>query len=208
MSTTKYIVNNQSDQTINGESILRPYKVYTALLTQSGEDNWIHQTDGIFDIGITYMIDTYNAGDDFSNIGGPPAGNQGEWDGYYFVATGTSPLVYTNGSGIDHNTGAPTVTVLENTIGNIWFEYGAGTGRYNVRSNSLFTANKIFTSITNNVEITDESIFTTNVMINGVGTTNQMQVFTYKYNVDGGWNGVVSSNDMLLNTPIEIRVYN
>ena len=33
---TKYIVNNKSGQTINGEPILRPYKVYTALLTQSG----------------------------------------------------------------------------------------------------------------------------------------------------------------------------
>jgi hypothetical protein len=71
MSTTKYIVNNQAGQTIHGEAILRPYKVYTALLTQEGGDNSIHQTDGIFDIGVTYMIDTYIAGDDFSNIGGP-----------------------------------------------------------------------------------------------------------------------------------------
>jgi hypothetical protein len=36
MSTTKYIVNNSPDQTINGEPILKPYKVYTALVTQSG----------------------------------------------------------------------------------------------------------------------------------------------------------------------------
>ena len=35
---TKYIVNNVSGQTINGESILPVYKVYTALLTQSGID--------------------------------------------------------------------------------------------------------------------------------------------------------------------------
>jgi hypothetical protein len=32
MATTKYIVDNLSGQTINGEPILRPYKVYTALL--------------------------------------------------------------------------------------------------------------------------------------------------------------------------------
>lgn len=48
MSTTKYIVNNQSEQTIGGNLTIdgdvvitgttntRPYKVYTALLTQSG----------------------------------------------------------------------------------------------------------------------------------------------------------------------------
>lgn len=36
MSTTKYIVNNLSGQTITNEPILRPYKVYTALLLQSG----------------------------------------------------------------------------------------------------------------------------------------------------------------------------
>ena len=34
--STKYIVDNVSGQTINGVSILRPYKVYTALITQSG----------------------------------------------------------------------------------------------------------------------------------------------------------------------------
>jgi|694.fasta_scaffold09927_39 hypothetical protein len=34
--TTKYIVNNLSGQTITNEPILRPYKVYTALLTQTG----------------------------------------------------------------------------------------------------------------------------------------------------------------------------
>ena len=33
---TKYIVNNVTGQTINGESILPVYKVYTALLSQSG----------------------------------------------------------------------------------------------------------------------------------------------------------------------------
>ena len=39
MATTKYIVNNASGQTINGESILPVYKVYTALLSQAGKGN-------------------------------------------------------------------------------------------------------------------------------------------------------------------------
>lgn len=36
--STKYIVNNVTGQTINGETFQRPYKVYTALLTQTGTD--------------------------------------------------------------------------------------------------------------------------------------------------------------------------
>lgn len=43
MSTTKYIVNNVSGQTINGESVQRPYKVYTALLTQEGTNDPVAQ---------------------------------------------------------------------------------------------------------------------------------------------------------------------
>lgn len=37
---TKYIVNNLSGQTINGEAILNPYKVYTATITYN-VDGWI-----------------------------------------------------------------------------------------------------------------------------------------------------------------------
>ena len=38
MGTTKYIVNNLSGQTITNEPILRPYKVYTTLLSQVDMD--------------------------------------------------------------------------------------------------------------------------------------------------------------------------
>lgn len=38
MSTTKYIVNNLTGQTINGVSVTPSYKIYTALLSQSGTD--------------------------------------------------------------------------------------------------------------------------------------------------------------------------
>lgn len=34
MATTKYIVDNVSGQTINGESVQRPYKVYSGLIAQ------------------------------------------------------------------------------------------------------------------------------------------------------------------------------
>jgi len=117
---------------------LRGYQVYTALLTQSGGSNGVNQTSGTFTVGVTYTIDAYNAGDDFSNIGGPAAGLQGQWDGFSFVATGTTALVYSNSSSIDHNEGAPVVTVLENTIGNVWFTYN-DFGKYLINSSNLFS---------------------------------------------------------------------
>ena len=90
----------------------RPYKVYTALLTQSGSSSFDDQTSGTFTIGVSYNIDTYIAGDDFSNIGGPASSTNGTWDGYWFVATGTTPLNYSNGSLTQWNIGASVVSVL------------------------------------------------------------------------------------------------
>ena len=114
MSTTRYIVDNQSEQTINNEPILRPYKVYTALLTQSGGDNDTGVTGGDLTIGVTYKINVDDIDADFTNVGAP----NNNLD-TYFVATGTTPNSWgTNGS-LRFNTGAPVVTVLENTIGNI-----------------------------------------------------------------------------------------
>jgi hypothetical protein len=39
------------------------------------------------------------------------------------------------------NRAIPVVVVLENTIGNVWFEY-RGIGTYRINSNSLFTTDK------------------------------------------------------------------
>lgn len=121
---------------------LKPkYKVFTALLTQSGTGSTVNATSGLLIVGVSYLIDVYNAGDDFSNVGGPAAGLQGEWDGYSFLATGTTPNNWNNLSGLEYNTGAPVVTVLENTIGNIWFTYSS-IGTSSINSNGLFTINK------------------------------------------------------------------
>jgi hypothetical protein len=72
MATTKYIVNNLPGQTINGESILPGYKVYTALLTQTGIDapvstvlennttftfSWSYVNEGIYDLNISSAVD-------------------------------------------------------------------------------------------------------------------------------------------------------
>ena len=52
---TKYIVNNVTGQTINGESILPKYKVYTASLTQTGTDPaTVIVLENTIDPGITF----------------------------------------------------------------------------------------------------------------------------------------------------------
>ena len=136
--STKYIVNNVSGQTITGNHIDPKYKVYTALLTQSGGDNPnIPLVNGdALTIGVTYFMDEIIEGD-FLNVGAP---NNNA--GTYFVATGTTPTAWGE-STLTYNTGAPVATVLENTIGNIWFSYYT-TGLYFIYSDSLFISDKTF----------------------------------------------------------------
>ena len=53
------------------------------------------QTDGLLVTGQKYKITTFETGDDFTNIGGLNA------TGSVFVATGTTPTTWTNGSRVD-----------------------------------------------------------------------------------------------------------
>jgi hypothetical protein len=173
---------------------LKPkYKVYTALLTQSGGDNPFNP-DGVLLVGVTYLIDDSIVGDDFTNVGGPLITYVGEFVGTYFVATGTTPNNWVGGTGLAGNTGAPVVTVLENTIGNVWFTYD-GVGIYSIVSNELFVENKswytIFTGDLKNNELYQE------MFIDSISSIS-IQSFS------GGTN----ANSVLTNVPIEIRVYN
>jgi len=120
------------------ETDTRPYKVYTALLTQSGGDNIQFIYNGELTIGITYVINVNDVGGDFTNVGAP---NNNV--GTSFVATGTTPNSWGNNIDVElqYNTGAPVVTVLENTIGNIWFTYNS-VGSYFANSDGLFTTYK------------------------------------------------------------------
>ena len=119
---------------------IRGYKVFTALLTQSGGDDSDAIGIGLLTIGKTYTI--YNPipsiGIDFTNVGAP--NNE---IGTSFIATGTTPNNWGNEEGVGSqiltfNNGAPVATVLENTIGNVWFTYN-GVGEYYCNSNGLFT---------------------------------------------------------------------
>ena len=139
---TKYIVNNLSGQTINGQPIDPKYKVYTALLTQSGGDSLQSITSGDLIIGGTYLIPSRGIPGppdwDFTNVGAPNNDM-----GTYFVATGTIPNNWGVYGELQFNEGAPVVTVLDNTIGDIWFSYYA-TGIYFIHSDSLFISDKTF----------------------------------------------------------------
>ena len=177
---------------------ISPYKVYTALLTQSGGDS---PADNCSDdpqplvIGQTYLIESNDGTGDFTNVGAPN-NNQGT----YFVATGTTPNNWGTSGDVclAYNSGAPIVTVLENTIGNIWFTYEA-EGQYNINSSGLFIDNKTF--VVFGSEYNENNYDGISVLIQ----TKVIDLIRFKtpINSDGS-----TLNDNLFSTSIEIRVYN
>jgi hypothetical protein len=144
------------------------YAVYTAVLSQSGTDNPLSIDTGLLTIGVTYMIATSFTGDDFSNVGGPEITFDDEGLGTYFIATGTTPANWTNETEFEYNTGAPVVTVLENTIGEIYWTWDS-TGFYTWHSARLFTENKSFALISSSTMgaiVTNISVYdTSNTLI-------------------------------------------
>lgn len=176
---------------VSGNSITPKYKVYTALLTQSGGDN-LQETDNIpLTIGVTYMIKVNGAlRGDFTNVGAP-----NNDDGTYFVATGINPNQWGQDS-VFYNTGAPVVTVLENTIGNVWFTYDS-VGIYDIKSDNLFIQDKTFFNVTLNSGPIGGNL--SNFFI--IRTALDVIVLTTKDDLQ-------SWDDFLYYTPIEIRVYN
>jgi hypothetical protein len=202
MSTTKYIIDNLEEQTIGGDFTIdgnftvtgttntRPYKVYTALLTQSGGDDPLTLSSGAVTKGVTYKIKETTTGD-FSNVGAPNNNVN-----TIFVATNNEVPNNYSGGNLSYNTGAPVVTVLENTIGNIWFTYEA-IGSYAGQSNGLFTYNKSTIVIGNAYWETGNGY-----VASGFDTESVAYIKTKDFNND------VVSSEYLIRTPIEIRVYN
>jgi len=172
------------------------YKVYTALLTQSGGDDYFSLFEGELTIGVTYWINAMFPGTDFTNVGAPNNNI-----GTYFVATGTTPNSWGDvpeGDGVlQYNPGAPVVTVLENTIGNIWFTY-ANIGVYSVYSSDLFPFGKTSFFIGSTNEGDMEGI---NFGFFRQNNINQLTIVTKDYSLN-------NADSNLYYTPIEIRVYN
>jgi hypothetical protein len=173
------------------------YKVFTALLSQSGTSDVQVIDGGTLIVGYTYKIISIQGDDDFTNVGAPFNS-----DGVYFIATGTTPAQWGNASYIEYDNGAPVVTVLENTIGNIWFTYNA-VGIYDVNSNNLFTSNKtapFISGLDGAVGSGGGSPLGSSTSINTV-TGNVLNFVTAD-------STGLYSDSLIDGYPIEIRVYN
>jgi hypothetical protein len=135
---TKYIVNNLSGQTIDGNITINGnltvtgvttgnLTTYKALLTQLGSQTGTSLNDfndGLI-IGETYTITNYVSGDSFSNVANVTSGVI-DTTGCEFIATGETPTNWNNGSTLV-SSGNLVVTVLENNLGfDIEWVDGAG----------------------------------------------------------------------------------
>ena len=180
--------------TIN-ELVPQPYKVYTALLAQSGGDNpdSISGDGGTLDIGYTYVISSNPDNYDLTIYGAPNNDS-----GTYFTCTNSVlALPYTDSLDIGINYGAPVVTVLENTIGNVWWTW-QGKGLFWANSDSLFTRDKTLAFISQSTA--SERDVPVTAYTYGFGR-NSVEIETY--------GSINEKSDGVLNkTPIEIRVYN
>jgi hypothetical protein len=176
------------------------YKVFTALLTQSGVSSGpLNIYSGSVGEGISYTLSSVSSASDFSNVGGPAAGFA--VDGMYFIATATLEPNNYGGGGLIYDTGAPLATVLENTIGDINFTYN-GIGIYGVNSDGLFTENKsFFLGGSTFYSLDNDSTFSSGFNFNTL-TTSTILINTVHVSAD------VKSDDVLYKTSIEIRVYN
>ena len=191
------VVNSQSAVYTIDE--LRGYKVYTALLSQNGGDNNLSLVaNEPLTVGVTYIILDDGDGDgcDFTNVGAPNNNFNTR-----FVATGTTPNSWGVNTYLEYNEGAPVATVLENTIGNVWFTYN-DVGYYSARSIELFKEAKtlIIASPNGFIEST-ENIY--NIDISFGNSKSQLDIVCYYNNT--------LQDDVLNyagNAMIEIRVYN
>ena len=182
------------DQLVESKIPAPTYKVFTALLTQSGADSPQNIGGGDLTIGVTYLI--YGTSDaDWTNVGAPNNN-----DGTYFIATGITPNSWGTSGSLNYNLGAPTAIILENTIGDIGFTY-ISTGIYSVNSNSLFKENKTTIDIDtfggNAINIENTPYYIVNETI--INAETQFYIFTTRppdYRDDG-----------LQKNRIEIRVY-
>lgn len=180
------------DQFVESKLPQPAYKVYTALLTQSGADDPLTLSSGPVTKGVTYRISA-NSDGDFSNVGAPN-NNENTW----FVAINNEvPNSYGTDCQLFYNNAAPVVTVLENTIGDVWFTY-VGVGEYAINSNGLFSINKTIGFVTFN-----------NCCNSGLGDKPFLAINPSSVNsvyISSATDGILTDT-VIQNTPIEIRVY-
>jgi hypothetical protein len=187
---------------------LPAYRVYTALLSQTGGDGPTAVIDLPLVLGLSYQIidnDGYTA--DFTNVGAP-----NNDPGTFFSATGTTPTswgVNTLGE-LRFNTGAPTAVVLENTLGNISFEY-RGPGTYRCWSDNLFTVDKttVFISDTVNAKSIPEPLSMRVLCSTDAGSQPAyLRIYTGTVSPSYEDDIITHSTELQYAVTFEIRVYN
>lgn len=184
------------------------YRVYTALLTQYGGDVVKEKTQGdSLDLGITYLIDVNSENADLTIFGAPNSNV-----GTYFVCTNAGTLPLTGSISLVWNEGAPIVTVLENTIGNIWFSYKSA-GVYRCYSDDLFTINKttVFISDTVNGKSDNSVDLLTMRVLCSLDTGAQPSYLgIYTGTASGSYEDsiITPTSDLEYAVTFEIRVYN
>ena len=176
--------------TLNGiTGDLRPYKIFTSLLTRTGNPDYHNISSGALTKGFTYILlnsdsTTYN----FTNVGGPAYP-----DTFSFIATDSISPNNWGGVELQYDNGAPTSTILENNIGSsIWFTSANSNGLYSINSNNKFLEDKTILFSTAYMGI--NSNISTNVYFNRI-SNNLIQI-----NIGEG-------HGYLNKTPLEIRIY-
>ena len=213
MATTRNIVNNLENQTIEGSLTITGtfstnYGIYRALLTDTEptSGNEILDFLGGLIIGETYTIGTYSSGDDFSNIAELISGTMNT-SGCVFRATGEVPADWTNDSILD-SSGDIVVQVLENTLGFdiVWSGY-AGPGAY-VGFNSITgPQTNAFPRKSTQVSVSQNGgPFTSPWIIKqgGVGGLAYKDDAVYLYTWD--MDNQIAIEDSLYYQPIEIKI--
>jgi hypothetical protein len=193
LTERKSALNNNIQEVVTvGELVgTTPYKVYTALLIQTGANSFI-TIDGssAFSIGVTYEIMANPNDEDLTTIGAPNNNI-----GTKFVCTeSVDPNTYTTDLELRYDEGTPVLTILENTLDfDIYWQMN-NTGYYFAVSNGGFNRLKthvIIGSVVSSTASTKAYRF----------TDNYVGVKTYS-------SGTTLGNSILSFTPIEIRVYN
>jgi hypothetical protein len=179
------LVLNQQGNWIETQS--SSYKVYTALLTQSGDEETANLSSGDLTVGVTYYIDDNPNGADFTNVGAPNNEN-----GTFFLATGTTPNSWGEFTNLQYTVGAPVVTVLENTLGGIYWTYD-GSGIYYANLTGGFIIGKTW--------MVADTLQNTGAYTQNYKTLDVIELYTFN-------NANIQVDGLLNNTGIEIRVYN
>jgi|LakMenEpi03Aug12_release.lakeMendotaPanAssembly.Ray.scaffolds.fasta_scaffold103928_4 hypothetical protein len=175
------------------EAATPKYKVYTALLTQNGADDFLELSSGPVTKGVTYVIAIDSDGD-FTNVGAP---NNNE--NTFFVAINNETPTSYGSCVLNYNPGTPVANVLDNTIGNIWFTYLA-VGVYSINSNGLFTSDQT-TALTTFNDCCDYSLIDKPFI--AMNTFNTVDSVLISSAIDG-----VYTDNVIKHMTIEIRVYN